>query len=137
MAEGESASRRLEERRPLSPHLQIYRPTLTMAMSMAHRISGAALYFGMAGLVWYFGAMAAGSRAFACPQAFFSSFVGLIALFVFTWALFHHFLGGLRHAIWDAGYGFGPKARELLAQATLFGGVGLTVLVFLVAWIVR
>ena len=76
-------------------------------------------------------------QAFATASAFLSSFIGGVILFCFTWALFHHMLGGIRHFIWDAGYGMDHPEREYLAQATLIGGIVLTVLVWIVAFIVR
>lgn len=135
MAESESA--RLEDRRPLSPHLQIYRPMLTMMMSIVHRITGAALYLGTLLLAWYFIAAASGPGAFAQADWVFSSFIGRTVLLGFTWALFTHLLGGVRHAIWDAGCGWDAKGREFLAQATLVGGFVLTLLVWAIGYAVR
>jgi succinate dehydrogenase / fumarate reductase, cytochrome b subunit len=125
---------RVEERRPLSPHLQIYRPMLTMLMSIAHRITGAALYAGTLLLAWYLIAMASGPDAFATAAWFFGSIIGQLILLGFSWALFHHFLGGLRHMVWDAGYGFGHPMREYLARATLIGGLLLTAIVWGLAY---
>lgn len=123
--------------RPLSPHLQIYRPMLTMMMSIAHRITGGALYAGTLLLAWYLVAAASGPAAFGVAAGFLGSWFGLLILFGFTWALFHHLLGGIRHFIWDAGYGMDHPEREWLAQATLAGGIGLTVLVWLLALLAR
>ena len=92
--------------RPLSPHLQTYRCTLTMAMSIIHRITGVALYFGTLLLVWWLIAAASGPTAYANVQAFTSSFIGRLIVFGYTWALMHHLLSGLRHFVWDLGYGF-------------------------------
>ncbi|HUI20026.1 MAG TPA: succinate dehydrogenase, cytochrome b556 subunit [Methylocella sp.] len=116
----------LERRRPLSPHLQIYRPMLTMAMSIAHRITGIVLYFGTLLLAWLLIAASAGADAYATAVSFANSIPGKIILIGFTWALFHHLLGGIRHAIWDSGHGFAYPQREWLAQATLIGGIVLT-----------
>jgi succinate dehydrogenase cytochrome b subunit len=117
--------------RPLSPHLQIYRPMLTMIMSIVHRITGAALFFGMLLLVWWLIAAAAGPNAYASVQWFMETWFGRMILFGYTWALLHHMLGGIRHLIWDLGYGFGPVEREWLTVATLVGSIGLTVLLWL------
>src|SRR5579863_2107074 len=105
----------IEARRPLSPHLSIYRPMLTMLMSIAHRITGAALYAGTLLLVWYLLAAASGGAPFATASWFLSSFLGQLILLGFTFALLHHFFGGIRHLIWEAGYGFGKESREWLA----------------------
>src|ERR1700678_142590 len=82
--------------RPMSPHLSIYRPTMTMAMSIAHRISGAALYVGVLLLAWFLIAASADASSFAVFSDFIGSFIGRLVLFVFTWALFHHLVGGVR-----------------------------------------
>ncbi|RFB79307.1 succinate dehydrogenase, cytochrome b556 subunit [Methylovirgula sp. 4M-Z18] len=134
MAEVDLNPAKLADRRPLSPHLQIYKPMLTMIMSIVHRITGAALYVGTLLLAWWLIALSIDSAAFASATWFLSSIVGELILFGFTWALFHHLLGGVRHIIWDAGRGFEPKEREFLAMATLVGGVVLTVLVWIIAW---
>jgi succinate dehydrogenase / fumarate reductase cytochrome b subunit len=118
--------------RPLSPHLQIYKPMLTMMMSIVHRITGAALYFGMALMAWWLIAAASGPNAYATFEAFAGSLIGKLILFGYTWALIHHMLGGIRHLIWDVGHGFGPQEREWLTAATLVGSIALT----LVLWVV-
>ncbi|MEJ0095269.1 MAG: succinate dehydrogenase, cytochrome b556 subunit [Methylocella sp.] len=120
-------------RRPLSPHLQIYRPTLTMMMSIAHRITGVALYGGTFLLAWFLIAASSGPDAFATASFVFNSIIGKLVLFGFTWALFHHLLGGVRHIIWDAGYGLDYPQREWLAKATLIGGAALTLLAWIIA----
>ncbi len=78
---------------------------MTMAMSIAHRISGAALYIGVLLLAWFLFAASADAATFAAFSEFIQSFFGRLVLFVFTWALFHHLIGGIRHVAWDAGYG--------------------------------
>ena len=118
--------------RPLSPHLQIYRPMLTTIMSIVHRITGAALYFGTLLLAWWLIAAASGPNAYALFQSVASSLIGRIALFGYTWALIHHMLGGVRHLIWDTGHGFGPAEREWLARANLIGSIVLTIILWIV-----
>lgn len=122
--------------RPLSPHIQIFRPILTMVMSILHRITGAALYAGTILLAWWLVAAASGPDAFATAHGFMGSWFGRLILFGFTWALIHHALGGLRHFMWDMGYGFDLKSRNLLAQATIIGSVALTVILWIIALIV-
>lgn len=123
--------------RPLSPHIGIYRWTLTMAMSIAHRITGVGLYIGVLLLAWFLISASADASAFAVFSWFIQSIIGRIVLFGFTWALFHHMLGGVRHFIWDAGYGLDNPEREQLAQATLIGGVALTIIVWVIGYAVR
>ena len=98
--------------RPLSPHLGIYRFTLTMAMSIAHRITGAGLYVGALLLAWFLLAASMDASAFAYFSGFIQSIFGRLILFGFTWALFQHLLGGVRHLIMDAGYGMDDPERE-------------------------
>ena len=121
--------------RPLSPHLFIYKPMLTMMMSIVHRLTGACLYFGTLLLAWWLIAAASSPNAYAGIGSFMSSFLGRLILFGYTWALIHHMLGGIRHLIWDVGYGFGPNEREWLTVATLVGSVGLTVLLWLFGYL--
>lgn len=120
--------------RPLSPHLGIYKPTLTMMMSIVHRITGAALFFGTLLMTWWLLAAASGPTAYAKVQAFTGSIFGMLILFGYTWALIHHMLGGIRHLIWDTGRGFGPVEREWLTLATIVGSVGLTLLIWIVGF---
>jgi succinate dehydrogenase / fumarate reductase cytochrome b subunit len=117
--------------RPLSPHLSIYRPTLTMTMSIVHRITGGALYFGLLLLAWWLIATAAGPAAYGKFQTFIDSIIGRLILFGYTWALIHHLLGGVRHLIWDTGRGFGPNEREWLTVATLAGSIAITLLIWI------
>jgi succinate dehydrogenase / fumarate reductase, cytochrome b subunit len=118
--------------RPLSPHLTIYRPMLSMMMSIFHRITGGALYFGTVLLVWWLLAVASGPSAYATFQAVASSVIGRLVLFGYTFALLHHMLGGLRHLIWDTGRGLGAAERELMVRANLAGSIILTILLWVV-----
>jgi succinate dehydrogenase / fumarate reductase cytochrome b subunit len=123
--------------RPLSPHLSIYRLTLTMAMSGAHRITGMGLYAGVLLLAWFLVAASRDASAFATFSWFIQSIIGRLVLFGFTWSLIHHMLGGVRHFIWDIGYGLDDPEREYLAQATMIGGIVLTIVVWIIGYIVR
>lgn len=119
--------------RPLSPHLQIYRPMLTMMMSIAHRITGAVLYFGIVLLVWWLTAAAMSDSYFTMVQGVFGHWFGLLVLFAASFALIHHALGGLRHLIWDTGRGFDLPTAEWMARANLAGSVALTIILWVVA----
>ena len=116
--------------RPLSPHLSVWRPTITYVMSIVHRITGGALYFGMILLAWWLLAAATGPEAFAVANGFLGSWFGLLVLVGFTWAFLHHLLGGIRHLVWDTGAGYSKPARDGLAWATIIGSLALTVIVF-------
>ncbi len=123
--------------RPLSPHLQIYRPLFTMMMSIVHRITGCALYFGTVLLVWWLLAAAASPSAYSLFANVAGSWFGRLVLLGYTWALLHHALGGVRHFIWDSIHGFGPKERLLYAQATLAGSIILTIVVWVIGLAVK
>jgi len=129
---GATASRRP---RPISPHLQVYKMTLTLVMSGFHRITGFALYFGVLLLAWWLLAAAYGPNAYANFEWFIGSLIGRLILFGYTWALIHHALGGIRHLIWDTGHGLEPAEREMLAMATIVGSVVLTLVVWAIGYL--
>jgi succinate dehydrogenase / fumarate reductase cytochrome b subunit len=128
---------KLEARRPLSPHLQIYRPMLTMMMSIAHRVSGASLALGFVLLAWWLVAISAGPDAFATVNDFFGSVLGRFLLFMFSWALIHHVLGGIRHLIWDTGRGLDKTSIEIFAWGTIIGSTVLTVALWVAGYWLR
>ena len=104
--------------RPMSPHLQVYRISFTMMMSMMHRISGFILYLGsFLFLLWYL-SIFFGEEAYNFLNYFFSFIIIKIALFLYTWVFFHHLFGGIRHFIWDFGFGFELNSIEWLARLT-------------------
>lgn len=107
-----------------------------MVMSIVHRITGIALYGGMLLVTWWLLAAASGPNAYANVQGFAGSIIGRLLLIGFTWALLHHALGGIRHLIWDLRYGMGPGEREWLARATLIGSVTLTILLWVVGYMI-
>jgi succinate dehydrogenase / fumarate reductase, cytochrome b subunit len=116
--------------RPTSPHLSVYKFTLTMTMSIVHRITGGALYAGTVLLVAWLLAAAIGGDALATVHAFFGHWFGQLVLFGYTWALFHHMLGGVKHFIWDSANATDDPAREWVVRANLAGSILLT----LIAW---
>ncbi|MEM1044842.1 MAG: succinate dehydrogenase, cytochrome b556 subunit [Pseudomonadota bacterium] len=122
--------------RPLSPHLQIYKPIFTMMMSIVHRITGAALYVGTILVAWWLISVAVGGEYYDFTTSIFNSIIGRLVLFGYTWALMHHMLGGIRHFVWDLGYGLGPGDRDMIAKATLAGSVALTLLIWLVGLVI-
>lgn len=116
--------------RPLSPHLQVYRWTVTMASSILHRATGVALGLGGLWLAWWLIAASTSYGAFDCVQAFSTSIVGMILLLGVTWALMFHLLNGIRHLAWDLGYGFEVPTATRTGWAVVIGSAILTV----VAW---
>ena len=122
--------------RPTSPHLQIYRWTITMAMSIVHRATGIANYAGMALLAIWLVCAAADQEALNLVNLVYSSWFGQSVLFGFTWSLVHHMLGGLRHWVWDFAVMMEPGQREALAWATLAASVVITLLIWTVfVWV--
>jgi succinate dehydrogenase / fumarate reductase cytochrome b subunit len=123
--------------RPLSPHLQVYKPIPTMVMSIVHRITGIALYFGTVLVAWWLIAAASGEAYFDWVNWFFGTLVGRLVLFGYTWALMQHMLGGLRHFMWDMGRGYDKHFSTKLALATPVVSVALTVLTWVVGYLAR
>lgn len=122
--------------RPLSPHLEIYRFSLTMALSIIHRITGVGLYLGSAVFAWWMFAAAMGQDQLDLVHLVLGNWFGQLILLGFTWALFHHMLGGLKHFIWDFGLGLELDQRTLLSWINIIGGLGLTLLVWAIwVWI--
>ena len=120
-------------KRPISPHLQIYKPQITSALSILHRITCGVLVVGTLVLVYWLGAIAAGPEAYAQAKAILGSFIGKVALFGWTWALFYHLANGIRHLVWDAGYGFDLPTVYLTGKITVAASFILTILIWLIA----
>lgn len=112
--------------RPLSPHIQIYRPLVNMVMSILHRITGAALYVGTLLLAWWLVAVATSPEYFNWVNGLLVSPLGRLVMIGYTWALMHHMLGGIRHLIWDTGRGFNLDTVDKLSWGTIVGSLLLT-----------
>lgn len=123
--------------RPLSPHLSVYRPIPTMVMSIIHRITGAALYFGTLLVAWWLLAAASGPEAFETANWFFGSIVGRLILFGYSWALIHHLLGGLKHLVQDTGRALGKEDTTKMAKAQVVVSIVLTVLLWIAGYALR
>ena len=119
--------------RPLSPHLQVYRWPLSMALSILHRASGVFLAAGTIVLVWWLMAVAAGGEHYVTFSACIASPLGQLALLGWTVALMFHLLNGIRHLAWDAGWGFDKARTEATGWVVVIGTVALTALVWWVA----
>lgn len=113
--------------RPLSPHLQVYRPQLTSITSILTRITGNALILGAVLVIWYFIAAAKGPEAFARADAVLTSWFGDLVMFGSLWALYYHSLAGIRHLIWDSGRGLEIGTAEKLGWAVIIGSLVFTV----------
>ena len=123
-------------RRPLSPHLQGYRPQLTSVLSIMNRLSGIATSVGTLLMVWWLVASAGSPHAFAAMQGFMASPLGFILLFGWTLGLVYHFVGGLRHLAWDAGYGFDLPEVYASGWAAIIATAVLTVLIWVIGLLV-
>ncbi|HSV28859.1 MAG TPA: succinate dehydrogenase, cytochrome b556 subunit [Candidatus Omnitrophota bacterium] len=117
--------------RPLSPHLDIYRLPLLAIMSITHRITGIGLVLGLFLLAWWLGAAASGPEAFAAAQGFMGSWLGYLLLFGWSVALFFHLGHGIRHLLWEAGWGFEIPQAYASAKVAL----GATAVLTVIAWI--
>jgi succinate dehydrogenase / fumarate reductase cytochrome b subunit len=118
--------------RPLSPHLQVYRPQLTSITSILTRITGNALILGSLMITWWFVAAAAGPDAFATADAVLTSWFGKLVFLGSIWALWYHTLAGIRHLVWDQGYGLDVRTAEKLGWGIIGGSLVLTLLTVLV-----
>lgn len=118
--------------RPLSPHLQIYRPQLTSMTSIFVRLTGNAVIVAALMIVWWFVAASAGPEAFATADGFLRSWFGDLVLFLSTWAIWYHLLGGLRHLVWDMGYGLEVEKAETMGLIMILVSVLLTIFTVIV-----
>ncbi len=119
--------------RPLSPHLQIYRPQITMVISILHRITGCALLLGAVLIVWWFIAAAVSPGYFDLVDRLLTSWVGLLVMVGSLWALWFHALNGVRHLVWDSGRGFDLTVVTRTGWAVVGGSLIMTLLTLLVA----
>lgn len=113
--------------RPLSPHLTIYRPQMTSITSIFVRITGNAVIVAALMITWWFVAAAAGPDAFATANGFVTSWFGDLVLFLSTWAMWYHLFGGLRHLIWDMGYGLEVEKSETMGMIMIIASVLMTI----------
>jgi succinate dehydrogenase / fumarate reductase cytochrome b subunit len=123
-------------RRPLSPHLQAYKPQMSSATSIFHRITGCALGLGTLLLTAWLVCAATSDTAFGMAQAFMASWFGLLILFGFTLALFYHFCNGIRHLAWDAGRGFDLPVMHRTGWTVIIASLGLTIVFWIVGFMV-
>lgn len=118
--------------RPLSPHLQVYRPQLTSVLSITHRVTGVVLSIGTLGLVCWLLALATGASEYQQVQAFYAGVIGKLLLFGWSYALFYHLCNGVRHLFWDAG-------KHLDIESVNRGGmvmVGASLVLTVILWVV-
>ena len=119
--------------RPISPHLQVYKPQITSVLSIFHRITGVALTFGLILLVAWIFTLSLGEEYFEYFVMFIKSWFGLLILFGFTFALNYHLCNGIRHLFWDAGYGYEIETVHKSGLAVLVVSFLLTILIWYLA----
>ena len=118
--------------RPLSPHLQVYKWPVSMALSIGHRISGVGLAIGTLLMTWWLVAAALSDGAFAAVQGVLSSVIGVLALMAWTAALIFHLFSGIRHLMWDIGLGFDDRSYRTSGWTVVVAVVAVTLIVWAV-----
>lgn len=118
--------------RPLSPHLTIYRPQMSSMTSIFVRLTGIGLALGFVLIVWWLLAAASGPDYFATVNNCLTSWVGQLILIPSLWALWYHMLGGIRHLIWDLGYGFDVNTADMMGYVMIGGSFVLTILTLII-----
>ena len=117
--------------RPLSPHIQVYRPQFTTILSILHRASGIIIALGALLIAWWFWSAMSGSGNYAVAHSFFNSIIGRVMMFVWSLCTFYHLCNGIRHLIWDAGYAFEIDQAYLAGKAVVVIALLLTVAAWL------
>lgn len=120
-------------KRPLSPHLQVYKPQITSVLSIMHRGTGVVLAIGTLLVTYWLAAIAGGAESFANANAILGSWFGKLVLFGWSWALFYHLSNGIRHLVWDSGHGFDLPSVYLSGKIAVGASLALTILLWLVA----
>lgn len=123
-----------DDQRPLSPHLQIYRPQVTSVLSITHRLTGVVLAFAALLLTYWLASAAYGPESFTRAQMVMESWFGRLVLFGFTFSLFYHLCNGIRHLGWDLGWGFDLVKLRLTGVVVMIASMALTVLSWMMAY---
>jgi len=135
VAAGRKALRMAKSSRPLSPHLQVYKPQITSVLSITHRFTGVVLCFGAILLTYWLMAATYGELVFADAQAIMGSWIGQLVLIGVVFSLWYHFCNGIRHLAWDAGWGFELPVLRASGLAVIAAAVVLTVLTLFAAYV--
>jgi succinate dehydrogenase / fumarate reductase, cytochrome b subunit len=122
--------------RPLSPHLQVYKWPVSMALSISHRATGIGISVGALLMTWWLVAAASSDSAFAAVQGFLGSWFGVFLLFCWAAALLLHLFQGIRHLVWDAGYGFDDRIYRVTGWGVIAATIVTTLIVFIVGLVV-
>ena len=114
--------------RPVSPHLDIYQYQITWTVSIMHRLTGVAMLFGLLLIIFWFLAAAFNETLFLFIDYFLQSWMGIFVIFGSLWAFWFHFLNGIRHLFWDAGYGFNLETVARSGWTVVIGSILLTII---------
>lgn len=119
--------------RPLSPHLQVYRPQLTSVLSITHRGTGVFLAVATLLMVYWLASLVGGEESYAIAQAFFASWLGQLILLACTFSLFYHLCNGVRHLFWDIGVGFELHIAYRSGYAVVIVSIAMTGIAWMIA----
>ena len=122
----------MNRQRPLSPHLQIYKPQLTSILSILHRATGVALSIGSIILVSWVVALSLGEIAYSSYSMIINNWFGKLVLFGFSFGLFYHLSNGIRHLFWDAGYGYDLKLAYTSGALVIISSLTLTIVTWFI-----
>ncbi|NKB76217.1 MAG: succinate dehydrogenase, cytochrome b556 subunit [Gammaproteobacteria bacterium] len=119
-------------RRPLSPHLQVYRPQLTSVLSILHRVTGVIIALSAILIGWWLWSVAGSEEQFSIAHGFFNSVFGTILLIIWTGCTFYHLCNGVRHLFWDIGVGFEISQAYRSGKLVVAASAILTLLAWLI-----
>ena len=117
--------------RPLSPHLQVYKPQITSVLSITHRMTGVFLSMGLLAIVYYFRCLSTGEQSFETLRGLLKTPVGLLFMLAWSFSLFYHLSNGIRHLFWDVGKGFELADMQRSGCLVILMACGLTALTWM------
>ena len=120
-----------DSKNPLSPHLQIYRWHISSLLSITHRISGVINLLALILIFFWLLFLGLGESNYELFLLTINSFVGKFILIGFTWSMFFHLLSGIRHLVWDLGYGFEVKTANISGVIVIISSLALTIIFWL------
>ena len=116
---------------PLSPHLQIYRWHISSLLSITHRISGVINLLALILIFFWLIFLSLGENNYQSFLLIINSFIGKFILIGFTWSMSFHLLSGIRHLVWDLGYGFEIKTANITGIIVIISSLALTIIFWL------
>ena len=122
-----------DSKNPLSPHLQIYRWHISSLLSITHRISGVINLMALILIFFWLIAFSFGENNYQSFLLIINSFFGKFILIGFTWSMSFHLLSGIRHLVWDLGYGFEIKTANISGIIVIIFSLAFTIIFWLIA----